>query len=36
VHRITRQRTAGQDYILSPEKRRDLDAIYRRAQREFE
>jgi trimethylamine---corrinoid protein Co-methyltransferase len=33
---IARQRIAGQDYILSPEKRRDLDAIYRRAQRECE
>jgi trimethylamine--corrinoid protein Co-methyltransferase len=36
ARQVARQRIASQDYILSPEKRRDLDAIYRRAQRECE
>ena len=36
ARQIARQRIAGQDYILPTEKRRDLDAIYQRAQRECE
>jgi trimethylamine--corrinoid protein Co-methyltransferase len=36
ARQIARERIAGQDYILAPEKRRDLDAIFQRASRECE